>query len=47
MFEQYTVLQLFCEAWFQQDGDAPHFGNIVRQFLTERFPNKWIGTGVS
>jgi hypothetical protein len=24
---------------------APHFGNTVRQFINERFPNKWIGRG--
>jgi hypothetical protein len=45
MLEHYAVPQLSCDAWFQQDGAPPHFGNIVRQFLNERFLNKWIGRG--
>jgi hypothetical protein len=45
MLEHYAVPQLPCDAWFQQDGAPLHFGNIVRQFLNERFPNKWIGRG--
>jgi transposase len=28
---------------FQQDGAPPHYGVIVRQFLDERFPQRWIG----
>jgi hypothetical protein len=31
------------EPWFQQDGAPPHFGTIVRDFLDETFPGKWIG----
>jgi hypothetical protein len=45
MLEHYAVPQLPCDAWFQWDGASPHFGNTVRQFLNERFPNKWIGRG--
>jgi hypothetical protein len=45
MLEHYAVPQLPWDAWLQQDGAPPHFGNIVRQFLNERFPNKWIGRG--
>jgi hypothetical protein len=43
MLEHYAVPHLPCDAWFQQDGAPPHFGNTVRQFLNERLPNKWIG----
>ena len=28
---------------FQQDGAPPHWGMIVRDFLNETFPNRWIG----
>ncbi|EFN65845.1 hypothetical protein EAG_02386, partial [Camponotus floridanus] len=35
------------EMWFQQDGAPPHFAiitiAIIRQFLNEKFGNKWIG----
>ena len=27
---------------FQQDGAPPHWGLIVRDFLNETFPNRWI-----
>jgi hypothetical protein len=43
ILEQCSAPQLPCDAWFQQDGAPPHFGNIVRQFSNERFPNMWIG----
>ncbi|XP_076659903.1 uncharacterized protein LOC143363191 [Halictus rubicundus] len=33
------------EMWFQQDGAPPHFAIITRQFLNEKFGNKWIGRG--
>lgn len=29
--------------WFQQDGAPAHFGINVRNFLSETFPNRWIG----
>ncbi|XP_024869057.1 uncharacterized protein LOC112452865, partial [Temnothorax curvispinosus] len=29
--------------WFQQDGAPPHYAVVVRQFLTDTFPNRWIG----
>jgi transposase len=29
--------------FFQQDGAPPHYALIVRDFLNEHFPNKWIG----
>ena len=28
---------------FQQDGAPPRWGLIVRDFLNETFPNRWIG----
>lgn len=31
--------------WFQQDGAPPHRAAIVRQYLNEIFPNRWIGIG--
>lgn len=31
--------------WFQQDGAPPHYARSVRNFLDERFPQKWIGRG--
>ena len=30
---------------FQQDGAPPHFSNIVRAFLNDTFPNRWIERG--
>lgn len=31
--------------WFQLDGAPPHFSLIVRNFLNNRYANKWIGRG--
>ncbi|OXU20115.1 hypothetical protein TSAR_016502 [Trichomalopsis sarcophagae] len=31
--------------WLQQDGDPPHYARLVRNFLNDRFPNRWIGRG--
>lgn len=31
--------------WFQQDGAPPHFANVVRTYLDETFPGRWIGRG--
>ncbi|GBN28044.1 hypothetical protein AVEN_71911-1 [Araneus ventricosus] len=28
---------------FQQDGAPPHCGSLVRDFLDETFPDRWIG----
>lgn len=30
--------------WFQQDGAPAHNAFIVREYLSQRFPQKWIGT---
>lgn len=29
--------------WFQQDGAPPHYAVVVRQYLDEAFPQRWIG----
>lgn len=31
------------QMWFQHDGAPPHFAQIVRTYLNEVFPNRWIG----
>lgn len=33
------------EMYFQHDGAPIHFTNEVKQFLDEKFPDKWIGRG--
>jgi len=33
----------FGDVWFQQDGAPPHYGRIVRNYLNDTFPNRWIG----
>ena len=30
--------------FYQQDGAAPHNSRIVSNYLSQRFPNSWIGT---
>jgi hypothetical protein len=29
--------------WYQQDGAPPHYAVIVRRYLDEVFPNRWVG----
>ena len=46
MLKHYVVSQLEefqPRVVFQQDGPPPHWGLIVRDFLNETFPNRWIG----
>ena len=46
MLKHYDVPQLEeFQPWvvFQQDGAPQHWGLIVRDFLNETFPNRWIG----
>ena len=46
MLKHYVVPQLEefqPRVVFQQDGAPPHWGLIVRDFLNETFPNRWIG----
>ena len=49
MLEQYAMPQIVGEgnetAMFQQDGAPPHYANIVRDYLDETLPGKWIGRG--
>lgn len=34
---------ILCSVIYQQDGAPPHYANIVRDYLNETFPNRWIG----
>ena len=50
MLEQFLQPQLFADnnldlVVFQQDGALPHFAHIVRNYLNETFPGRWIGQG--
>lgn len=38
-------LMLRRRMWFMHDGAPPHFALIVREFLNNRFANRWIGRG--
>lgn len=38
-------LNIRANMWFQHDGAPAHFSLRVRQYLDERFPNRWIGRG--
>jgi hypothetical protein len=29
--------------WYQQNGALPHYAVIVRTYLDEVFPNRWVG----
>ena len=31
------------DMWWQQDGAPAHDSNAVRNYLNERYPNRWIG----
>ena len=31
--------------WYQLDGCGPHFGQIVREYLDQAYPGRWIGRG--
>ena len=42
---QNIPLNLRNNMWFQHDGAPPHFGVNVRQYLDQRFPQRWIGRG--
>ena len=33
----------FQNLYFQQDGAPPHFATVVREYLDETFPERWIG----
>lgn len=36
-------LNIWQNMWLLQDGAPPHYSLIVRQFLDNNFPNRWIG----
>lgn len=38
-------LSLTTDLYFQQDGAPPHYAVQVRQYLNDKFGNKWIGRG--
>lgn len=33
----------FNSLWFQQDGAPPHYATVVRNYLNETFPGRWLG----
>ena len=45
MLQLYAVPQLPDGTIYQEDGAPPYFGNIVRTFLHEKFPARWIERG--
>ena len=47
MLQLYAVPQPTDGTIYQQDGAPPHFANIVRTFLDEEFPARYIGRGSS
>lgn len=38
-------LALRLNLWFQHDGAPAHYARIVRNFLNQQFPHRWIGRG--
>ncbi|KAJ8959825.1 hypothetical protein NQ318_011558 [Aromia moschata] len=38
-------LNLRNQMYFMHDGAPPHFARIVREYLHEQFPGRWIGRG--
>jgi len=38
-------LQTRRQLYYQHDGAPPHFGQVVRQYLNHKLPNRWIGGG--
>ena len=49
MMENYVTPQIIGEgneaAMFQQDGAPPHYALIVREYLDQTYPQRWIGRG--
>lgn len=31
--------------WYQHDGAPPHYARVVRNYLNQEFPDRWIGRG--
>jgi len=44
-FLEHVPLQTRRQMGYQNDGAPPHFSQVVRQYLTHRFPNRSIGPG--
>jgi len=38
-------LQTQQQIYYQHDRAPPHFSRVVRQYLNQKFPNRWIGHG--
>lgn len=43
-FDANVPLAEINNVWFQQDGAPAHNSRIVKEYLSNRFPDKWIGT---
>ncbi len=48
MLQEFAVPQLqarndLANVFFQQDGAPPHFARLMRDFLSIKIPNQWIG----
>lgn len=37
------LLQTRRQLYYQHDETLPHYYQIIRRYLTQRFPNRWIG----
>ena len=44
-FIQQQSLGIKSNVWFQEDGAPSNFAIIVREYLNEVFPSRWIGSG--
>ena len=42
-FPQFDALPNANQCWFMQDGAPPHYTRGVRQLLTNKLGNRWIG----
>ena len=42
---QSVPLQTRRQVYYQHDGTRPHFSQVVRQYVNQKFPNRWIGRG--
>jgi len=38
------TLQIRANMWLQQDGAPPHNANMVKHYLNQHFPQRWLGT---
>jgi len=42
---QSVTLQTRRQKYYQHDEAPPHFSQVVRQYLHQKFPKRWIGRG--